>query len=73
MLDGEKIAIAYFRSGYKMSDYKEDWEAIWRVRELIEMSNAIKIPTVTMELFNCKRVQTELSKEEVFSQYLTKE
>ena len=72
-LGGEQIAIAYFRSGYRIADYKEDWDAIWKVRELIELSNAIKIPTVAMELFNCKRVQTELSKKKIYSKYLTEE
>jgi hypothetical protein len=41
--------------------------------ETIELSNAIKIPDATLKLFNSKRMQTELSKEEVFSKYLTKE
>jgi hypothetical protein len=41
--------------------------------ETIELSNAIKIPDAALKLFNSKRMQTELSKEEVFSKYLTKE
>ena len=34
LLNGQKVSIAYFRSGYRMSDYK-DWDAIWKARELI--------------------------------------
>ena len=41
--------------------------------ETIELSNAIKVPDAALKLFNSKRMQTELSKEEVFSKYLTKE
>lgn len=37
------------------------------------MSKAIKIPDATMKLLNSKRMQTELSKEEVYTQYLTNE
>jgi hypothetical protein len=33
----------------------------------------VKIPDARMKLLNSKRMQTELSKESVYSRYLTKE
>ncbi len=71
-LSDQNVSVVYYRAGYRISDYQEDWNAIWKVRELIELSNAVKIPTVTMELYNYKRMQTELSKQETYSQYLAK-
>lgn len=63
----------YYRAGYQLSDYQQDPEAAWKARELIELSNAIKIPNITFDLMNQKRMQAELSKESVYSQYLSSE
>lgn len=56
-----------------MTDYEENKEVTWHAREIIELSNAIKIPTVTFDLINQKRMQVELSKESVYKQFLSEE
>ncbi len=61
-LGEDLISFVYFRSGYQLPQYQVNWEKTWYARETIEMSNAIKIPTIVMDLFNQKRMQVELSK-----------
>ena len=63
----------YFRAGYQLSDYLCDCKLTWKAREVIELSNAMKIPNITMDLLNQKRMQVELSKESVYKQFLTPE
>jgi hypothetical protein len=65
--------VVYYRAGYQLTDYQQDPETAWKARELIEHSNAIKIPNITFDLMNQKRMQAELSKESVYSQYLSPE
>ena len=72
-LESEKVSVVYYRSGYTAKEYEGDWDAIWKAREAIELSTAISIPDATMKLINSKRMQAELSKEEVYKEYLDKE
>jgi hypothetical protein len=32
MCGTERVAVVYFRAGYKIEDYQEDEQAIWKVR-----------------------------------------
>ena len=67
--------MVYYRAGYQPSDYYQNgnFNQCWTVRETIEMSNAIKIPDIKMELMNQKRMQVELSKPEVHQKFLSAE
>ena len=64
--------MVYYRAGYSPRDYCEsnEIEKCWESREMIELSEAIKIPDVKMELMNQKRMQVELSKPKVHEKYL---
>lgn len=72
-LGEEVVEIVYYRSGYRSEEYVKEWKNLQISMEVIEMSKAIKIPDSALKLFNSKRMQTELSKEEVYTKYLTKE
>jgi glutathione synthase len=53
-----KVSVAYFRSGYTPNDYPTEDE--WAVREMIEISSAIKCPTVGYQLAGTKKIQQVL-------------
>lgn len=58
-LDGQEIAVVYFRDGYMPSQYNEqNWEA----RLLLERSCAVKCPDIATQLAGTKKVQQELSR-----------
>lgn len=56
---GEEVGCFYFRTGYSPDAYKTDKH--WKLREMIELSTSLSIPTVPMQLVNFKRVQQQLS------------
>lgn len=56
---GTEISVVYFRSGYGPEDYKSEKE--WNARKTIELSGAIKCPTVAMQLVGAKKVQQLLA------------
>ena len=58
-LDGQRVAVAYLRSGYGPSDYPTDLE--WRARELLERSDAALCPSVALQLAGAKKVQQALA------------
>ncbi len=72
-LGEETVEFVYYRAGYSSNDYLSDWENLKEAMEVIELSNAVKVPDATMKLVNSKRMQAELSKPEVHEKYLTKE
>lgn len=51
------VSVVYFRAGYRLQDFEVDLQKTWSAREIIELSNAIKIPSITMELMGQKRMQ----------------
>ncbi|XP_036273383.1 glutathione synthetase isoform X4 [Pipistrellus kuhlii] len=58
-LDGQEIAVVYFRDGYMPSQYnQQNWEA----RLLMERSCAVKCPDIATQLAGTKKVQQELSR-----------
>lgn len=63
------VAVVYFRAGYAPEEYHG--EAEWTGRALAEAaSNAIKIPDLAMHLAGLKKVQQELTREEVLCRFL---
>ena len=61
------ISLFYFRAGYHPLDYKD--EESWKGRELIELSNAIKVPNINLFLTTLKIFQYELTKPEILKKY----
>ncbi|XP_038613157.1 glutathione synthetase [Tachyglossus aculeatus] len=58
-LDGQEIAVVYFRDGYMPAQYSpQNWEA----RLLLERSCAVKCPDIATHLAGTKKVQQELSR-----------
>ncbi|XP_028013684.1 glutathione synthetase isoform X4 [Eptesicus fuscus] len=58
-LDGQEIAVVYFRDGYMPSQYnQQNWEA----RLLLERSRSVKCPDIATQLAGTKKVQQELSR-----------
>lgn len=55
----KEIALVYYRTGYQFEQYAstEDWE----VREQIELSMAIKCPTIDLHLLTFKKFQQSFS------------
>jgi glutathione synthase len=58
-LHGRAAAIAYFRGGYSPDHYT--FEGAWEGRRLLEHSDTISIPSVTVQLANTKKIQQVLS------------
>ena len=67
-LDGQKVSIAYFRSGYAPFHYSG--AAAWKARHLIEESSAVSIPSARTQLANTKLIQLVLSSEEVLRRFV---
>ncbi|XP_060238979.1 glutathione synthetase isoform X2 [Meriones unguiculatus] len=58
-MDGQEVAVVYFRDGYMPSQYSpQNWEA----RLLLERSCAAKCPDIATQLAGTKKVQQELSR-----------
>lgn len=56
ILDNEtKIELVYFRTGFNPEHYPTDKE--WKARLLIERSNAVKAPSIALQLAITKKVQ----------------
>lgn len=53
----EEVSVVYYRAGYQLSDYSANLQATWHAREIIEVSRAYKIPSITFDLMNQKRMQ----------------
>ncbi|PWA59996.1 glutathione synthetase [Artemisia annua] len=67
-VDGETIAVIYFRAGYAPTDYPSESE--WKARLLMEESSAIKCPSISYHLTGTKKVQQELAKPNVLERFL---
>ena len=58
-IDGFEISIVYFRTGYNPDSYES--ENAYEIRENLEISRAIKCPSLDFQLLTFKRIQIELS------------
>jgi glutathione synthase len=65
--DGEKVTIAYFRSGYAPYHYSN--QDAWRARHLIESSSAVSVPSARTQLANTKLIQLVLSRQSVLERF----
>uniref|UniRef100_A0A803KPA3 Glutathione synthetase n=1 Tax=Chenopodium quinoa TaxID=63459 RepID=A0A803KPA3_CHEQI len=67
-VNGEAVAVVYFRAGYAPTDYPSELE--WRARLLIEQSSAVKCPSIAYHLAGTKKIQQELAKPNVLERFL---
>eukprot|EP00128_Syssomonas_multiformis_P015516 Colp12_sorted_trinity150504_noHs@19078 len=67
IMDGQEVALAYFRAGYAPTDYPSGRE--WAGRLLVERSLAIKCPSLPHHLAGAKKVQQVLADPEVLNRY----
>ncbi|KAL0382727.1 UNVERIFIED_CONTAM: Glutathione synthetase, chloroplastic [Sesamum calycinum] len=68
VVDGEAVAVVYFRAGYAPTDYPSESE--WSARLLIEQSCAIKCPSIAYHLAGTKKIQQELAKPNQLERFL---
>ncbi len=63
---GREVALFYFRDGYVPQQYAaEDWA----VRELVELSSAVKCPDASLQLINMKYFQHVINQRETWSHF----
>ncbi|UZJ51042.1 hypothetical protein CBS101457_000362 [Exobasidium rhododendri] len=63
-----EISVVYFRAGYSPADYPS--EAEWQTRLTLERSQAIKCPTIALQLAGAKKVQQVLSNPKVLEAFV---
>jgi glutathione synthase len=68
VLKGKSAAIAYFRAGYSPDHYND---AAWKGRRLLEHSQTLSIPSVTIQLANTKKIQQVLANQATLEQFVT--
>lgn len=56
--EGDEVALVHYRAGLLPDHYLH--ETTWEARKKIELSRAVKLPTIGMQLVNFKRVQLDL-------------
>lgn len=66
-VDGQEVAVVYFRNGYMPSNYPT--EQSWEARLLIERSLAIKCPDIGTHLVGTKKVQQVLTRPGVLERF----
>ncbi|KAK2365082.1 glutathione synthetase, chloroplastic [Trifolium repens] len=67
-VNGQEVAVVYFRAGYTPVDYPSESE--WAARLLMEQSSAIKCPSISYHLVGTKKIQQELAKPGVLERFL---
>ncbi|XP_073143404.1 glutathione synthetase, chloroplastic isoform X2 [Henckelia pumila] len=68
IVDGESVAVVYFRAGYAPTDYPSESE--WKARLLMEQSSAVKCPSISYHLAGTKKIQQELAKPSILERFL---
>ncbi|KAJ7978025.1 Glutathione synthetase [Quillaja saponaria] len=67
-VDGQAVAVIYFRAGYTPIDYPSESE--WRARLLMEQSSSVKCPSISYHLAGTKKIQQELAKPNLLERFL---
>ena len=63
-----EISVIYFRAGYGPSDYPGKTE--WETRKKLELSRAIKCPSIAVQLAGAKKVQQVLAEHNELERFL---
>ncbi|GAB1597395.1 glutathione synthetase-like [Argonauta hians] len=69
--DDLEIAVVYFRDGYSPCSYKSQKD--WDTRKMIELSLAIKCPSINFHLAGTKKIQMELSRPGSLEKFISDE
>ena len=67
LVDGHEVAVIYMRCGYHPDQYPTQLE--WDARLMMELSMAIKSPSINYHLAGTKKVQQELAKEGIIEKF----
>jgi len=70
MVNGQEVAVVYFRCGYSPDQYSSPDGCEWAARLLIERSRAIKSPNINYHLAGTKKVQQVLAQPGVVEKLL---
>lgn len=70
-IEGDTIALVYYRAAYTPNDYRQEED--WKGRELIEASSAVTCPSVGMQLAGAKKIQEILGKPGMLERFLSAE
>ncbi|KAK9370130.1 glutathione synthase [Lipomyces kononenkoae] len=65
---GRHVAVVYYRAGYTPTDYTEP--AAWEARKMMELSKAIKCPSLATHFAGAKKVQQVLVDELVLAKFV---
>jgi glutathione synthetase len=69
-VDGQEIAVVYYRSGYAPTDYPGGDDGVeWKSRLVLENSRATKCPSLGYHLAGTKKVQQELARPGVVERF----
>ncbi|XP_022951294.1 glutathione synthetase, chloroplastic-like [Cucurbita moschata] len=68
LVDGQAVAVVYYRAGYTPTDYPSESE--WKARLLVEQSSAVKCPSISYHLVGTKKIQQELAQPNVLERFL---
>ncbi|KAK9454666.1 hypothetical protein V1511DRAFT_521821 [Dipodascopsis uninucleata] len=68
---GSHISVVYYRSGYTPADYPT--QETWNARKTMELSKAIKCPTIATHFAGAKKIQQVLINDEILSKFVTDE
>ncbi|KAJ9121782.1 hypothetical protein QFC22_002404 [Naganishia vaughanmartiniae] len=66
--DASEIAVVYYRAGYTPTDYPSKEQ--WSTRLMLERSNAIKCPSLALQLAGAKKVQQVLAEPGMLEDFL---
>ena len=63
---GKEVAVFYYRDGFLPEHYTPE---TWKVREIMELSRAIKVPDISYQLVNTKYVQHLMGKLDIWRRF----
>ena len=69
---GREIGLVYYRTGYQQDQHQtnqQDDPVKWGAREMLELSMAIKCPSVDMHLAGFKKYQQAMSDERLLQKF----
>ncbi|CAN9515877.1 unnamed protein product [Ophioblennius macclurei] len=66
-VDGQEVAVVYFRNGYMPQNYTS--EQTWEARVMMERSMAVKCPDIRAHLAGTKKIQQELARPGVLERF----
>ncbi|GFO47356.1 glutathione synthetase [Plakobranchus ocellatus] len=65
----DEVAVVYMRDGYTSDNYSSEKD--WKGRLMVELSKAIKCPSIQYQLMGSKKVQQELARPGALEKFVT--